>query len=114
MDVIDKFYETLNIYNSIVVYSNSSSYIIDTFIDDMALKDYPIAHYQKNLYIDFQESNYRMLVLHVSSFQEYLVFKNHTLNNISIIICIDNESYKTTKQNMMAFTSDNDIIVFKT
>lgn len=114
MDVIDQFYENINIYNSLVVYHPSSSHTINRFINAMTEKDYPVCHYDKHLDIDFQESNHRMLVIESSCFEEYLCLKERNLSNISIIICIDNESYRHVKNNMNDITCEQDIIVFTT
>lgn len=114
---IINFYENTNIYNSVVLYHKSFAYMIDDFMSTMNALDYPIAYFNTEIEIDFLEANYRMIVMQSERFSYYTELKNMNLYNISVIICLDDISYKNTlkylSKNNVITSEYSDIVIYK-
>lgn len=89
----DHIYENLNIYHTLIIHSENSSINILELKMILGEKDYPICIFNNNKKLDILENKFRMFILDINIFNNYIKYKNNDLNTITIIFCLDTQVY---------------------
>lgn len=93
---LDHLYETINIYQTIIIYDkNNYKYDIYKLIKILSSKDYPICmvdNYTED--IQKKENKFRVFIMDSDTFfNHYIQIKNLDLIMISAIMCLDKISH---------------------
>lgn len=92
---IESIYHTMNIYKSLILFNDDKTFIA---LKKMLLKnDYPLTS---------EEENGRIYDVNINRLKEVLI----DLDNISLILCLDNESYTYIKKLKNNYSNLNLII----
>jgi hypothetical protein len=97
MNIIDEYYSNLNVYYSLVLYSDETGNLEDIYA---ALKDddYPVAHLTSLADMENAEMNNRMFMMHHSLIRELMFMKHNDVSQFSILFCLDDDAFSNVTQ----------------
>lgn len=95
---IDHLYETINIYQTIILYNeNNNKYKISELVDILSSKDYPVCVLYNNDNEDIikKENKFRVFIMDTETFfNHYIKTKKLDLTMLSVIMCLDKASHE--------------------
>jgi hypothetical protein len=92
---IDHLYETINIYQTIILYNNK--YEISELVNILSSKDYPVCiiSTNDNENIIQKENKFRVFIMDNDTFlNHYIQTKKLDLTMLSVIMCLDKISHQ--------------------
>jgi hypothetical protein len=94
INFIDHLYESINIYQTLIIY-NDMNYDINDLKILLEEKDYPVCIIDDN--ISIKENNFRVFIMNVNIFLNgYINTKRLDLSKVNIILCLDDVSLNKT------------------
>ena len=94
INFIDHLYESINIYQTLIIY-NDMNYDINDLKILLEEKDYPVCIIDDN--ISIKENNFRVFIMNVDIFLNgYINTIKLDLSKVNIILCLDDVSLNKT------------------
>ena len=98
INFIDHLYESINIYQTLIIY-NDMNYDINDLKILLEEKDYPVCIIDDN--ISIKENNFRVFIMNVDIFLNgYINTIKLDLSKVNIILCLDDVSLNKTNNDI--------------